>query len=150
MRGVYVIASAGNSGAYGVTHPASASKNSWYGDFVIGVGSVDSNDVRSVFSSYGEGVEIVAPGERIYTLGPDASTMHASGTSFAAPLVTGALALGLAEFEGWYGYSLATTLSSTSDKSIYARSANQNYTNLLGEGRLDVEAFMANIDEAGD
>ena len=59
------------------------------------VGSADSNDARSYFSSFGTCVDIFAPGSYIlsswYT--GDTATMTMSGTSMASPHVAGVAAL---------------------------------------------------------
>lgn len=98
-RSVPVICSTGNNGG-SVGYPA---KYSMTYDNVIAVGSTDANDRRTVdavdpsgatwSSNWGEGISMVAPGEDIYTAnlnGADFSPVD--GTSFAAPLVSGALA----------------------------------------------------------
>jgi hypothetical protein len=146
-QGVYVIASTGNSGDGNVTHPASGSYNYAHGDYVVGVGSVDTSYNKSSFSTYGSDVEMVAPGEQIYSFGPGGTTMHVTGTSFATPMVAGTLALGLGEVSS-LGLPLTDTatniLSGSSDASIYV-GKNLSYLNQLGQGRLDVEAFMMSI-----
>lgn len=91
--GVLVVASAGNTGQNQALFPAAY-------DCVLGVGAVDRNAQRASFSTYGLGVDIVAPGVAIY--GPDVSGQKgysqgdyasASGTSFAAPHASGVAAL---------------------------------------------------------
>ena len=65
----------------------------------IGVGSSNVNGDRSGFSNWGKGLTVVAPGEDITIRDPDDSgaltqIRVAQGTSFAAPQVSGLLALG--------------------------------------------------------
>jgi subtilisin family serine protease len=65
----------------------------------IVVGASDQNDNRSSYSSYGSCLDLFAPGNDIATSswsGDDATT-SASGTSLAAPVVTGAAAVYLSE-----------------------------------------------------
>ena len=77
---ILIVAAAGNNGI--VEYPAAY-------DEVMAVGSVDSMGVVSEQSAFGEQLEIVAPGEQIMTSGAFDGYVIASGTSMAAPHVTG-------------------------------------------------------------
>jgi len=83
--GCVLVAAAGNSG-YGVRFPANFEP-------VLAVGSLDTQGELSAFSSHGLDLDLSAPGEMIdvVTLGGESS--YASGTSFAAPMVSGAAAV---------------------------------------------------------
>lgn len=68
---------------------------------IIYVGATDQNDLRATFSNYGAFVDVWAPGTSIYlTVGGNSTTpsyiTYGSGTSYSAPLVSGAAALILA------------------------------------------------------
>lgn len=82
---VIVVAAAGNTGG-DVLYPAKYPP-------VIAVGSVDDDLTRSSFSSYGPEIDALAPGRNIVTLGPGLDYSFMTGTSFAAPHVTGLFAL---------------------------------------------------------
>jgi len=67
---------------------------------VICVGSSNAEDQKAAHSNYGTGgpnlpigVTIAAPGEKLALLSASGGTFYANGTSFAAPLVSGTLAL---------------------------------------------------------
>jgi len=98
--GVILVAAAGNNGAdnNGSTpfYPASYSNSN-----IIAVGATDANDNRASYSNYGATtVDLFASGDNIYSCwaGSDSNYSTGSGTSFAAPLVVGAIALLIAEY----------------------------------------------------
>ena len=142
-RGVYVVSSAGNTGDHNVTFPAAlanvgSDSNKYLG---IGVGSVDAADKKSVFSTFGSTLELVAPGENLLTLVPGAQVGYWRGTSFAAPIVSGALALGLGQplLPGEH-LKLAQHVNATALNT--GGGVDPAYNGLLGFGRLNVQAFL--------
>ena len=98
LRGVLIIASAGNNGQF--NNMTSPGLFTWYaGTFTLtlGIGSVNASDTRSSFSAYGNNLWAYAPGEQIWSASPGNQAAHYTGTSFAAPIVAGAYALGYSE-----------------------------------------------------
>lgn len=63
---------------------------------VIGVTAVDSHSQPYADSNRGDYVDFASPGVRIWTPGPTAAGSYHTGTSFAAPFVTAAVAARLA------------------------------------------------------
>jgi len=87
--GVVVIAAAGNNGSPGAWYPAAYPA-------VIAVGSVEKDLTQSSFSNYGDNIDVLAPGRDILTTSSNGDYQLMTGTSFAAPLVSGIAALALA------------------------------------------------------
>jgi thermitase len=141
-KGVFVIAASGNSGDTNVNFPASASEGlTSTAGFRIGVGSVGVNDVKSVFSTYGSNLEMVAVGELVYGPAPSNQLAAWSGTSMATPMVSGGLALALGQRDyGGLTKNLGTDLVNTADN-VDAKNSSLA-PGVLGVGRLNLERFM--------
>jgi len=85
-RDVVVVAAAGNDGADELNYPASSSRT-------IAVGALDSDLELASFSSHGVGLDLTAPGVDIVSVFRDGESCTGSGTSMAAPHVSGVAAL---------------------------------------------------------
>ncbi len=92
-HGVTIVAAAGNTGG-DLLYPAAYAP-------VVAVGSVDQDLSLSSFSSRGPGLDLLAPGRDILSTSVDDGYTTLSGTSFAAPYVSGVAALNMA-----FGHSL--------------------------------------------
>ena len=90
--GTIIVFAAGNYGANGAVmdYPAT------YDDRILTVGSINNTGMRSSFSGYGSKLDVVAPGENILSTLPNNTVGYASGTSMAAPHVSGIAALMIA------------------------------------------------------
>lgn len=86
-KGVYLVASAGNTNGGSLLYPAAYTS-------VVSVSATDPNDAVASFSSLG--AEVSAPGVDIESTIPGGGYARWSGTSMAAPHVTGAIALMIA------------------------------------------------------
>lgn len=84
--GVIVVASSGNNGDDTLQYPASYQN-------VISVGAVEEDMGIASYSSFNSHVDLSAPGSLIVVTDLDGGYAWASGTSFAAPQVTGSIAL---------------------------------------------------------
>lgn len=110
-RDAVVVASAANSAKNGdpVTYPASYPT-------VISVGAVDSAGQRADFSQTGAYLKLVAPGVNVESIGPGGpGQWQGSGTSYAAPFVSGVVALVRAYRPGLSAAQVRHRLEATAD-----------------------------------
>jgi len=108
MRGVLLIAAAGNSGNNVENYPAAY-------DNVIAVAATDINDIRTYFTSYGQWVDVAAPGQDILSTIPNDSYASYSGTSMATPYVSGLAGL-IKSYNMTYGKNeIAAHILATAD-----------------------------------
>lgn len=90
-KGGLVVMSAGNSGTLSSTSPAAD---------ILCVAATTSSDTRASFSSYGNYVDLAAPGVNIWTTAANNTYGGYSGTSFSAPIIAGTASLVLAANPG--------------------------------------------------
>lgn len=105
-RGAVVIVSAGNDGANACDFSPSRSS------YAIAVGSHTPDADISVFSNTGSCVDLYAPGEPIEAFTTSDVKLVVSGTSFAAPLVSGLAALVFAHHPSYTDSQVVTLLTS--------------------------------------
>jgi thermitase len=125
------VGSAGNSGG-AVAWTAN--------DAVTCVAATDSSDSRASFSSYGEFVDVAAPGVGIYTTTRGGGYGSVSGTSFSAPVTAAVYALMMAANRSATPSQLDSALFSTA-RDLGAAGKDPYY----GYGRVDAAAAVAKI-----
>jgi len=141
--GVLVVAAAGNNSSDNDTTPFLPASFSTSYSNVISVGADDANYNPAYFSDYGAtSVELYAPGEYIWTTAPmNESNGYASGTSFAAPLVSAAAAMiWSADPSLTYQQVKADLLGSVTKVPALAKDCSTG-------GTLDVPAALAQVSE---
>ena len=149
MIGGLVIFAAGNDGRE-IEHPA-------MDDNVFAVAALSANYVRSYFTSFGEWVDISAPGGDanrkvyVYSTLPGNEYGNMQGSSMAAPHATGVAALIVSHYgvgrKGFTREKLIYLMQSTANKR--ALEENGSYATRLGAGLIDAyAALMAETSEA--
>jgi subtilisin family serine protease len=131
--GVLVIAAAGNLGSTREVYPAAE-------ECALAVTSVGPTDRKSNFASYGAWVDLAAPGESIYSTFPVDGYAWWSGTSMAAPFVSGQAAL-LLSFESSLDLEDTASLIAGTARSLPIVKPVRKQ--LLGVGKIDVTASLA-------
>ena len=131
-HGVPLVAACGNNGTNNQMFPAASDK-------VIAVAAVDRNGAAAKFSNYGPWITVAAPGTEIYSTSATWYSQQSdyavkNGTSFAAPQVTGALALYI---------SKCGHLSPSQAISLLQKSAVPAASDQLGAGILSIEKMFS-------
>lgn len=140
--GIAVVASAGNDGLTQPDYPAALATDPRAGTTMVAVGSVDASNVISWFShSCGDTATrcVVAPGEDVVTTHPDGvNYAMASGTSFSAPYVSGAIAVLMDAFPGLTAEEIiAILLQLTVDLGA------PGVDSVYGQGLIDLQQAIA-------
>lgn len=127
-RGVFVVSAAGNSGH--ITYQDGKEKLNYPAcydlgeeNWMMGVSSVDNKDNLSYFSAYGKCVDILAPGENIFSLqrfSPQYGFFEEAGgswqgTSFSTAFISGAAALVKSLHPEWTPAQIRDNLIQTAD-----------------------------------
>ncbi len=129
-RGVVPVASAGNSASEELFYPAGFAET-------ISVGASTTSDQLASFSSYGERIDVVAPGEDIWTTNAGGGYGPFTGTSAAAPLVSAVAALLLARSPDMNNEMARAALQNN------ARDLGQpGWDRFFGAGRIDALAAL--------
>lgn len=136
--GVLFVAAAGNSYSNNDEYPK------WPANYkspnLISVAAYNPEDRLAGFSCYGsESVHLAAPGRNIYSTAPKNKYIVLSGTSMAAPFVSGALGLALSLEKNLTATEIQELIISTSVKVDHLKER------VKSGGRLDIYEFLKSI-----
>ncbi|MEZ4629405.1 MAG: S8 family serine peptidase [Deinococcales bacterium] len=170
-KGVTVIASMGNEGySNDLLFPSSLSSSDGVNSYkrgIFAVGSVNQYDQISRFSNYQPNLtsevkigalRFFSYGENVYTIYPGNQSIYATGTSFAAPIVSGTVALMCAASEKLYlsrrnvycgqdrGYSGNYYTWSSMNNALFHGSHNQVYKSSNDYRQLAVDPNLNRIE----
>ena len=106
-------------------------------NWILGVSSITYTDELSSFANFGACVDLLAPGEHIFSTIPGSAALQGAfrGTSFSAPLAAGAAALLKAVRPDWNASDIIPALLKSADS---LASANPLLATQLGAGKLNV------------
>lgn len=164
--GVIVVGAAGNQG---LNYEPFTEYPAMLRD-AIGVGAVDANDVKADFSNYSicslhnpdcddrDQIGLVAPGVGIHSTLPGGMYGQISGTSTAAALVSGTVALMLQQHPEWPRdeFLIDVVRAQLQDAAVDIDYLNHpDYAGKLGAGRLNIGAaiddtYLGDLDGDGD
>jgi hypothetical protein len=155
-KGVLPIAASGNSGAEDNFYPASLPQ-------VFTVGASNSDDEVTYFSTYGNHIEVVAPGQDILSLRADSTDMYAElgfpythiiddhyyladGTSMASPCAVGVAAYILSASPGISNERVKEIIEQSADDIIYPYGGDTLYSpgkdKYSGYGRVNLNSAL--------
>lgn len=127
-KGGVVVVAGGNSGVYDATAPNAT---------MISVAATNSSDTRPSWSTYGEFIDISAPGVGIWTTAKGGGYSAPSGTSFASPATAGVVTLIKSANPALSPAQVEDILKSTADDLGSA-----GYDTYYGHGRINAAAAV--------
>ncbi|RYX99656.1 peptidase S8, partial [bacterium] len=136
-KNVVCIATMGNDNVNRKRYPAAFPG-------MIAVGSTDENDKKSTFSNFGDWITVSAPGTGILSTLPTYMSPNGygklSGTSMAAPLVTGLAALIRSQSKNLSPANTAKLLKSSADDL-----GDAGFDNNFGAGRVNAYKALSSL-----
>lgn len=143
-KGCVIVAAAGNNSAP-VLYPAA------YDDYCLAVAASDANDAVTNWSNFGPQVDVAAPGDYVFAalyLPDDPHNYKVygwgSGTSFAAPYVSGAAAL-LLSYKTFLSNSTVMDLIKYTADDVN-ESTHPGVDDRMGYGRLNLKSLLGPYD----
>jgi thermitase len=130
-HGVLIMASAGNTATPSPHYPAAYEE-------VIAVSATDESDNLAWFSTFGEWIDLSAPGVDIYSTVLGNSYKYLSGTSMACPHVAGVAALAWSKYPNCTADQIRWVLEHTADDLGY-----EGFDESFGYGRVNAKKAVS-------
>ncbi len=134
---VVIVCAAGNNGNTTITYPAGFEN-------CIAVAATNRSDRKAGFSTYGNWVDISAPGDEIYNCDVGGGYREWEGTSMASPLAASVAALIRAEYPEINNVATRLILLAGADN---IDEENPQYAGRLGSGRVNALRSLRGIDQ---
>ena len=153
-KGTVVVFAAGNDGENGaiMDYPAT------FDDRLLSVGAIDRTGHRALYSGYGNALDVVAPGDSVLTTAMGNNCTYESGTSMAAPHVSGIAALMLAANPNLSREEVVRFIELTANKIspnntysyyTYSNRFNGKWNNQMGYGLVDATKAVSVASSSG-
>lgn len=127
-KNALVVCAAGNYNSSDTFYPADLK-------FVMSVASTNSSDTRSLFSNFGNGIDVCAPGEAVRSTIYNNTYTVDDGTSYSSPICAGVIAIIKSQFPSYNGLQAGEKVRVTCDN---IDSQNPSYIGKLGKGRINM------------
>lgn len=163
-RGVVVVAAAGNAGSGACTQgpdgqsPGQVVAPAWFADDVLSVGYTRRDGLPAPQSLRGPWVSLSAPGSEIVSLDPTgpgvvdritpigaARAIPIEGTSFAAPYVSGVVALVRARYPRLDARQVMARVTASANRPGGASAAGGAHDDAVGAGTVDPVSAVADV-----
>jgi len=131
-----IIAAAGNTNAQLDFYPASYK-------YVLSAGAILQSDLKPSWATYSDKIDLVAPGQDVYTTQPSNGYGNVWGSSFASPVTAATAALVRSIFPQLNSQQVIEKIRIAADD-IYSIPGNEIYFGKLGKGRLNMEKALQN------
>jgi parallel beta-helix repeat protein len=131
-KGAVLAGASGNDSIDAELYPAAYEE-------VISVAATGQNDTKASFSNYGSSVDVSAPGVNIKSTVFDDDYVNWSGTSMAAPFVSGIAGLIFSHNPGYANIEVKDRIIGTTDN---INPINPTCEGLLGSGRINAKKAL--------
>ena len=133
-KDVVIVAAAGNESNEKNYYPASY-------DNVISVTSSDLNDAKSAYATWSRYVDVMAPGNSVFSTKNGGGYGKGTGTSFASPQVAGAAALIRSYYPELNALQVMERIRVSADD-VSNAGTNSSYKEKIGKGRLNMQKAL--------